>query len=69
MNAKTEKNPKGAGCMRKTSPRQEQLIFQRHRAGVAPYEILNEFKISDRTYIRILNRAYAEMHNIQNPPS
>ncbi len=67
MNTKTEGNPKGAGCMRKMSPRQEQLIFQRHRAGVPPYEILNEFKISDRTYIRILSRLYAEINRARNP--
>lgn len=54
--------------MRKLSFGQELLFFQRYRAVVAPYEILNEFKISDRTYIRILNRAYAEMHNVQNQP-
>ena len=68
MHAKTERNPKGAGCMRKKSLQEEQIIYQRHQAGVPSYSILNEFKISERTYIQILNRAYAAIQNA-NPPS
>ena len=65
MNAKTQRNPKGAGCSRKKSLREEQIIFQRHRAGVPSYAILNEFKISERTYIRILDRANEAMKDCQ----
>jgi len=67
MHEKTERNPKGAGRWRKKSLREEGIIYQRHRAGVPPYAILNEFKISERTYIRILNRAYATIQNSQSP--
>jgi hypothetical protein len=69
MHVKTDRNPKGAGCMRKKSLREEQLIYQRHRAGVPSYAILNEFKISERTYTRILDRAYAAMQNGTPMPS
>ena len=66
MNTKTEKNPKGAGRVRITSPKEEELIYQRHRRGFLTYEILYEFKISERTYSRILDRAYAAIQNTQS---
>jgi len=69
MHIKTDRNPKGAGCMRKKTSREEQLIYQRHQEGVPSYAILNEFKISERTYIRILDRAYAAMKNGAPTPS
>ena len=65
MNKKTEKNPKGAGRMRITSPKEEELIYQRHRRGFLTYEILYEFKISERTYSRILDRVYAALQKNQ----
>jgi len=58
LNRKTEKNPKGAGRTRKLSSEQEKLVVQRYKEGVLPYEIMYEFKISEKTYFRILKRVY-----------
>jgi len=49
-------NDRNAGRKRILSKEQEQEIFTKSRNHVPTYEILAEYKISESTYRRIINR-------------